>query len=263
LWRVSEFITTNNAAIAQGWAGIAQAFFALVLVLIGAFQVAIYFRTNKILWRQTKLMARQARVAVKQATIADKQAAIAERQLLMQGPFLRYDVYSLSINLDRIENKTLEGYRIHLIWKNSDRDIATNVTYYIGHSLEIPIADVEALRKSVNEFGQVIFKMKGLEGKITLAPEAAVETDQIVLSPTELGRLYRKEIRLLVWCVIGYGSRLQPIDWFAETAIWLEFVLDHDPETYRPSSTASRPFRVAVVGYRYREDRDQKSNERL
>jgi hypothetical protein len=85
------------------------------------------------------------------------------------------------------------------------------------------------------------------------------------LEPEHLAHLHQKTIRFFVWCVMGYGSRLQPAGWFAEIALYLEFVLDQPPSFVPPDGAIPGvfgPFRVRIAGYRYREDRDHKNAAR-
>ena len=77
-----------------------------------------------------------------------------------------------------------------------------------------------------------IFKVSAPSGHVAVASGGTVETDQIILSPAHLRALYHKQICFVVWCLLGYGSRLQSDKWFEEIAIYLEFVLDRDPDTF-------------------------------
>ncbi len=198
--------------------------------------------------------------SLQQGEILGRQTGIIERQLLIQGPFLKYDIYALNIRLDKIDKSIVENYRVHLIWRNSGKDLATNVKYTMGHSIQPQAGDAaEFRREAFKLFGNTIFRYDSLDDGVSLAPDGTVETDQIILSIDELRDLYKKNTQFLIWCVVAYGSRIQTKNWFAEVAIWLEFVLESDPDTFRPGSDTkqSLPFRVAVVGHRYRESRGE------
>jgi len=197
----------------------------------------------------------QQKVMSTQAAITKQQTGILEKQLLSQGPLFGYDIYKLEIKADDPEKTKLRDYKISLLWRNFGKDIATNVTYWIGPVFEAYADNDPAQRQSTAErFRDTIFKATALSGHVAVAPGGTVETDQIILSPAQLRALYRKQIRFFVWCVLGYRSRLQSDNWFEEIAVYLEFVLDRDPDSFglTDKATEGGPLRVAIVGYRYR-----------
>jgi hypothetical protein len=56
-------INKDNAGIAQGWAGVAQAFFAFALICIGGIQIAIYWRMRRIMTDQLEVIRKQIALA--------------------------------------------------------------------------------------------------------------------------------------------------------------------------------------------------------
>lgn len=204
----------------------------------------------------------QREIMSKQAIIAEGQTEILRKQLLADGPFLGYDIHKLEIKADDPEKTKLRDYKISLQWKNSGRDIATNVTYWQGPIFRAGGQDGEQDRQKIaDDFRDTIFRAELPSGHVAVQPGGTVETDRIVLSPDHLRALFRKQIRFFVWCVLAYRSRLQSDRWFEEIAIYLEFVLDRDPDTYGLSDKNHQgsPFKVAIIGYRQRTvDKEQK-----
>jgi hypothetical protein len=138
----------------------------------------------------------QRTIMATQATIAERQTEILNRQLLSQGPLLVYDVYKLLIETENQEGNILRDYKITLQWRNSGKDIATNVTYWAGGSI-VDMNSGEAVaqqQENEKEFREKIFRATTLSGHMAVAPDGTVETDQIVLLPPHLRALYQKKI---------------------------------------------------------------------
>ncbi len=230
--------------VLQGLSAPFVALFTLVLMLVSVGQLSVYRRMREIM---------------------DHQTDISERQLVIQGPFLEYSIFKLEIKTSDSTKTVLQDYKLSLLLKNSGRDIAINVAYWQGEIFKITSADDPLLKDETGEyFRDTIFRAESLPGQMSIGPDGTVDTDQIILSPSHLKALYLKQIRMFVWVVMRYGSRLQPKEWFAEIAMSLEFVLDRDPETYGLTDklTQGLPFRVRRAGYRYRESRDQPSDQK-
>jgi hypothetical protein len=206
-------------------------------------------------------IAEAKRSALAMEVTAEATRIMAERQLVSQCPFLAYSIYSLYITTtDPPERTKLKDYRISLQFKNVGRDIATDVGYSVGPIFSPASIENEITRDDLGKkFADTIFGLDNKPGRIYVTQDTTVDLDQIIVGPEYLNALYRKEIRFFVWCVMRYGSRLRAPEWFVEIAVYLEFVLEADPETYMlTDKTASpRPFRVAIPGYRYREGHDQ------
>jgi hypothetical protein len=209
---------------------------------------------------QTFIFRGQYAIMTRQADIADRQAGIASRQLITQGPFLEYNLCKLEVKAKDTAKTVLEDYKISLVLKNSGRDVAVNVAYWQGEIFRVAGIDDPILSDTTGEhFRKTIFRSEGLSGKMSIGPDMTADTDRITLSPIHLRALYSKRLRMFVWLVMRYGSRLQSDGWFAEVATNLEFVLDRDPDTYKLTDklTEGLPFRVRTAGYRYRESHDQ------
>ncbi len=235
---------------------------AAAIVTAGATFVLAKFASGqfRIYKRQLRIMNRQALIMHGQREIMDKQANIAARQLVTQGPFLEYSICKVEIKASGPDKTALEDYKLSLLLRNSGRDIAVNVAYWQGELFRISGADDPLLSDTTGEhFRDTIFRTEGLPGQMSIGPDGTIDTDQIILSSLHLRALYHKQIRMFVWLVLRYGSRLQANEWFAEVATSLEFVLDRDPETYRltDKSAEGLPFRVRRAGYRYRESYDR------
>jgi hypothetical protein len=92
----SNLIDGGNAAIAQGWAGVAQAFFGLVLVAVGIVQIRIY-------WRMRSIM---------------------DAQMLMQRETQRPHVFVVAIELLPQTGWTI----LQTVWKNTGQTPPQNMT---------------------------------------------------------------------------------------------------------------------------------------
>jgi hypothetical protein len=107
------------------------------------------------------------------------------------------------------------------------------LTYWIGPVFEF-YAGHDSTRWPRNWGEMPRYNLQGSapSGHAAVASGGTVETDQIILSPAHLRALYHKQICFVVWCLLGYGSRLQSDKWFEEIAIYLECVLNRDPDTF-------------------------------
>ena len=76
---VGQLIDSNNAAIAQGWAGVAQATFAAVLIFVGVIQIAIYVRMRKIMDDPAKIMRGQLKEVKSASRVAEQTISNLER----------------------------------------------------------------------------------------------------------------------------------------------------------------------------------------
>jgi hypothetical protein len=219
--------------------------------------------TMALLWvgyRQYMTYEGQRRLMRRQANISSAQTEIATRQLLLQGPFVEYSIHKLQLRKEDIVQEQLGYWIVSLILKNSGKDVAINVGYHQGFILRFsndPIFD----DPKGERFSNTIFRTQRPIGKDSLGADATIETDQIAFSPDQLRGLYAKQLRLFIWIVFSYGSRVQKPDWFAEVALNLEFVLATDPALFRGSDY--NPFRVRIAGYRYRESNAQNQKEEL
>lgn len=249
-----------NDKAEQAWATIAQTVFDGCLVIVGGLQAWLIFLQLKTYEGQRRIMGRQAYIMTEQTKLIRQQTEIAERQITSQGPFLGYDIYHLQITPENPPERTvLKDYRISLQWKNSGKDIATNVGYRMGPvfsaAVQVEAQTNEALGKA---FADQILRLDDLPGHAFITSDGTVDLDQVLVMPDCLRALYRKEIRFFIWCVMRYGSRLRPTGWFAEVATYQEFVLERDPDTFGliDKTGLSGVFRVAMTGYRYREGQD-------
>jgi len=195
----------------------------------------------------------QYRVARKQTDILAQQRAIMAMQLVPQGPFIEYVGYKVELAAADIDKGILGNWKINLGMKNVGRDVAVNAGYFQG--MRVLAANSDALKDE--DFAKTIFRSSKTVGLVSVGVDQTIETDQITVNPAQLRSLYSKQVRMFVWIVMTYGSRLQDNpDWFAEVAMQLEFVLSVDPDTYKAperGSVSGIPFRVARAGYRYRE----------
>jgi hypothetical protein len=207
-----------------------------------------------------------------QRRIMGQQTDILARQLNIQGPFVEYSIYKLQLWGADIARGVVGDWKISLELKNSGKDVATNIAYWKGEVFLPKSANNPILSDDSGEyFGRTIFRASGTEpGRFSMSPGATTETDQITLTPLQLQLLHRGDVRMFVWLVATYGSRLQPQDWFAEIAVNLEFVLNTDPIALTAAIDPTKigqavsglmAFKVRVAGYRYREDRRKQRQE--
>jgi len=197
--------------------------------------------------------ARQLRLYQGQHGIMQRQTEILDKQLTAQQPFVEYYRHRITLIPNKADPSTLKEYKISLELKNTGSDVATKVSYSKDHTLVPRSEDDPVDWDTVGEgFREKVFRLERLRGHVFIGRDGILETDQFTLLPEDLRAIYPKEKHLMVWCVFGYGSRLQPDDWLSETAVNLNFVLDEDPDTWGlgEQKTDRSPFRVRVVGYR-------------
>ena len=120
--------------VIQAIAAIVAAVATVVLAKFASGQYRVYRSQLRIMHRQAQIMRGQHGIMVRQTDIA-------QRQLLIQGPFITYDIYHLEIRLDKTDTNIVEEWRISLLWKNTGKDFASNVSYYIRSSIQPPLAD--------------------------------------------------------------------------------------------------------------------------
>ena len=231
--RTGEFFDTHNGSF-SALSGIAVAVFTYFLLQVT---------------RRLHIVGEQ------QATIASRQTDILQKQLAVYSPRLGIDTPKYEIRIKPDDDNLMDAVNMSIVWKNFGQSIATQVNYWISDLIIVPYEITGFDKGAASHFVKTIFRTDNSPGAVFINPSDTIATDQVVITVAQLKDLFEKRIRVSFWTVARYGSQFHSLNWFAETAIFCELVLDVEPVLLAKKTRIS-PFRMAVLANRYRESYD-------
>lgn len=234
---------------------------ALSGVAVAAFTFTLWRSTEK-LWQAGELQ----RVAfettsTEQTKILNRQTVIAEKHNVVYGPILSMDAHKILITRNKVDSFSLDNIGVGLVFKNFGQTPAINVNYIMGPPAFIDYVDVRAESQSgiAQLFADRIFQHSTRTPGGSLIPsQGTLVSDIIIFDKETLRSLFKKEKQAIVWLVLTYESRLEEDDWFAETALLLEFVVVANTDEFHvtdDSIPVADPIRIAIRGQRHRQGR--------